>query len=111
METEPPSINLSDAEKEILLSYAYCLGAGVVENAAEVVGFFRKYAEAGHAFAQNTLGKMYFKGDWVEKDDVEAIKWLTKAAEAEVEKYALSDKKDIHTTAPDQNGFENTSAI
>ena len=81
METEPPAINLSEAEKEILLSYAYCLGAEVVENAAEVVSFFRKYAEAGHAFAQNTLGKMYFKGDWVEKNDAEAANWYRKSAE------------------------------
>jgi TPR repeat protein len=81
METELPSINLSDAEREILLSYAYCLGAEVVENADEVVGFFRKYADAGHAFAQTTLGNMYLAGHWVEKDEAQAIRWLRKSAE------------------------------
>lgn len=38
-------------------------------------------AEKGNAIAQSDLGIMYTRGDGVEKDDVEAVKWFRKAAE------------------------------
>jgi len=38
-------------------------------------------AELGDVEAQNSLGWMYYKGEEVPKDDVEAAKWFRKAAE------------------------------
>jgi len=40
---------------------------------------FRKAAEEGCAVAQSLLGAMYYLGQGVAKDDVEAAKWLRKA--------------------------------
>ena len=41
----------------------------------------QKAAEQGDAEAQNNLGRCYVKGDGVEKDEKEAVKWFRKAAE------------------------------
>ena len=42
---------------------------------------WRPLAEQGDVRAQNNLGYMYYKGEGVEKDAEEAVKWLRKAAE------------------------------
>ena len=41
----------------------------------------KKSAKQGNADAQNQLGMMYWKGEGVAKDDVQAVAWFTKAAE------------------------------
>ena len=42
---------------------------------------FTKKAEAGDAYAQFNLGLCYFGGLGVGKDEKEAVKWYTKAAQ------------------------------
>jgi len=42
---------------------------------------FEKEAAAGDAHAQYSLGRMYAKGEGIEKDSREAMMWLRKAAE------------------------------
>jgi serine/threonine protein kinase len=41
---------------------------------------YKKAAEDGYAPAQNDLGYMYMKGEGVEENDVEVVKWYRKAA-------------------------------
>lgn len=43
--------------------------------------WYTKAGEQGHIEAQYTLGKSYFKGEGVTKDNAEAAKWYRKAAE------------------------------
>ena len=45
---------------------------------------WRPLAEQGHAKAQRDLGVMYFKGEVVPQDDVEAVKWFRLAAEQQL---------------------------
>ena len=47
----------------------------------EIVKWFKKAAEQGHAEASYELGWMYYEGEGGEKDYVEAAKWYHKAAE------------------------------
>lgn len=57
----------------------YALMNGQVDKALQT---FIPLAEAqNHPYAQYMLGMMYFKGQGVEQDSVEAAKWFQKAAE------------------------------
>ena len=50
---------------------------------AEAAEWFRLAAEQGHSGAQYMLGRMYYHGHGVPKDDAEATKWILHAAEQE----------------------------
>jgi TPR repeat protein len=52
------------------------------KDETEVMERYRSEAESGSARAQSILGDMYSKGFGVSKDEVEAFKWYSKAAEA-----------------------------
>lgn len=56
-------------------------GKDAGNNTEEVVKWFRKAAEQGHADALYELGKCYDNGRDVAKDDAEAAEWFHKAAE------------------------------
>ena len=45
------------------------------------IGDLRKAAEKGDAQAQSNLGRAYYNGEGVPKDEIEALKWYRKAAE------------------------------
>lgn len=51
------------------------------EEDTEAVAWFRKAADQGNAEGAYRLGKMYTKGEGVERDPVEAGKWMLLAAE------------------------------
>lgn len=51
------------------------------EDYAAALGWFRKAADQGDAFAQAKIGNMYFKGLGVTQDYVEAMRWFRKAAD------------------------------
>ncbi len=59
------------------LGLKYASGAGVPEDDAEAVRWYRLAAEQGHAEAQWLLGSMYGDGDGVPQDDVLAYMWFT----------------------------------
>ena len=48
-------------------------------NYEKAIKWFRKAADKGHAAAQNYLGKMYSKGEGVDKNFEEAYNWYIKA--------------------------------
>ncbi len=58
----------------------YQRGAGVPQDYAEALKWYRKAAEQGNDAAENNLGALYEYGNGVEKDLGEAIKWFQKAA-------------------------------
>jgi TPR repeat protein len=69
-----------DAKQQSLLAYAYRHGPGG-RDLAESARWYRKAADQGNAYAQNTLGLIYDRGEGVAQDYVEAIKWYRKAAD------------------------------
>ncbi len=56
-------------------------GDGVPQGYVEAVKWYRLAAEQGDVWAQNKLGRMYFRGEGVPQDYVEAVKWYRLAAE------------------------------
>ena len=57
-------------------------GAGVPEDDAAAVRWYRKAAEQGNASAQNNLGWMLDNGAGVPEDDAAAVRWYRKARRA-----------------------------
>jgi hypothetical protein len=53
----------------------------VAQDNQEAVRWFRKAAEQGNAYAQGTLGVLYYNGTGVAQDYQEAVRWYRKAAE------------------------------
>ena len=67
---------------------AFCLGLAVgcsknLKEFEETKAFaeIKAKAEAGDAYTQFNLGLMYYKGEGVLKDNMEAVKWWRKAAD------------------------------
>jgi len=58
----------------------YYRGAGVKQDYAEAVRWYRKAAEQGNLWGQNALGSMYQLGMGVKQDYAEAVKWFRKSA-------------------------------
>jgi uncharacterized protein len=54
---------------------------GIQQDHAKARSWYLKAADQGHVDAQNALGAMFHWGLGGPKDDVEAVKWLRKAAE------------------------------
>ena len=69
-----------DAKQQSLLAYAYRHGPGG-RDLAESARWYRKAADQGNAYAQNTLGLIYDRGEGTSQDYVEAAKWYRKAAD------------------------------
>jgi TPR repeat protein len=63
------------------LGTMYAAGAGVPQDDAEAVKWYRMAAEQGDAGAQHNLGFMYRNGRGVPQDDAEAVRWYRMAAE------------------------------
>lgn len=53
----------------------------MLKDKTKVMNRYRKEAESGSARAQSILGDMYAKGFGINKDEVEAFKWYSKAAD------------------------------
>ena len=51
-------------------------------SAKELLALFMPLAKKGHPDAMDGIGTLYLRGDAVEKNEVEARRWLAKAAEA-----------------------------
>ena len=69
-----------DAVAQSGLGYAYELGQGVPQDAAQAVSWYRKAAEQGRAAAQYNLGHAYELGQGVPQDAVSAYMWFNLAA-------------------------------
>ena len=69
--------NAGDADAMFRVALNY----GPFFYSQEKMEWYRKAAEHGHSEAQFRLGKGYFNGSGVEKDEAEAVKWYRKAAE------------------------------
>jgi hypothetical protein len=70
------------ASEQWHLAYLYEYGgAGVKQDYAEAMKWYRKAADQGEANAQVSIGWMYSNGLGVKKDDAEAFKWYLMAAE------------------------------
>ncbi len=59
-----------------MLGLKYARGAGVLEDDAQAVRWYRLAAEQGDAEGQWLLGSMYGNGDGVPQDDVLAYMWF-----------------------------------
>jgi TPR repeat protein len=80
----------------------YAKGEGVSKDSTEAVKWFRKAVDQGNAQAQLNLGVMYFLGEGVPRNLVQAHFWLyvanAKGQEA-AKKYLAVIEKDM---TPDQ---------
>jgi TPR repeat protein len=74
----------------------YADGAGVAEDDAEAVRWYRMAAEQGDAVAQVNLGFMYANGAGVVQDDVRAYLWFNLAVAA-----SQGDERAFHVEARD----------
>lgn len=77
----------TEAAQQLALVYAQGL-AGTPRDMTRAVQLFEKAADAGNQRAQLNLGILYFRGQGVPRDLVQARAWLEKAA-AEDDPYAL----------------------
>ena len=69
------------AEGQHRLALVFINGdAGVPPNATRAVELFEKAAAQGHRRAQLNLGTLYFRGQGVQRDLVQARAWLEQAA-------------------------------
>ena len=68
------------APDQYTLGVMYAEGAGVPEDDAEAVRWYRLAAEQEHASAQYNLGFMYANGDGVPKDLLFAYMWFNLSA-------------------------------
>lgn len=71
----------TDPDKQVRLGLAHIEGKGVVVDEALAAALFRSAAVQRDADGQYQLGLLYIRGAGVEKNDIEAYKWLTLAHE------------------------------
>ena len=69
-----------DADAQFFLGSIYASGAGIPEDDAKAVYWYRKAAEQGYVSAQNSLGLMYAKGAGIPEDHMQAYAWFSVAA-------------------------------
>ncbi|AMK13762.1 Sel1 domain-containing protein [methanogenic archaeon mixed culture ISO4-G1] len=86
------------------MGYIYYFGKGVEKDLGKAAELFKRAAEMGSPYSQRFLGCMYRDGEYFTKDDKEAHKWLSRAAEqglenAKEELKALDDALRQETTA------------
>jgi TPR repeat protein len=63
-----------------LLAELNYFGQGIPVNMIEAARLYRVAAEAGHTHAQYMIGTMYLRGDGVDKDRDEGMRWLELAS-------------------------------
>jgi TPR repeat protein len=74
--------NNGDIEAMNAMGFWYEEGwSGLSKDDTQAVNWYRKAAEQGNAFAQNSLGSMYCDGQGLEKNYAQAVNWYRKAAE------------------------------
>jgi TPR repeat protein len=76
-----------EAANQLALAYAQGL-AGLPRDDARAAELFGKAAQAGHLRAELNIGILYFRGQGVKRDLVQARAWLEKAAATD-DPYAL----------------------
>ena len=73
---------LGNKEAKIILGRCYQIGIGTDINYEEAIRLMKEPAEKGCAVAQAMIGGMYLRGGYgIEKNTIEAVKWLKLAVE------------------------------
>lgn len=73
---------VGDPQQQFILGKVYYEGAGVPQNYAEALKWFRLAADQGSAESQHMLGVMYDRGDGVPQDYSRATSLYREAADA-----------------------------
>ena len=76
MQLLSPLAEQGEPEAQFRVAIMHQNGLGVVANPERALVHMRAAASAGHALAQHGLGFMYLHGEGIERDPVEAAKWL-----------------------------------
>lgn len=79
---------LGHAGAEFMLGVMYFYGRGVDREYSLASIWFFKSARQGNPAAQLAFGSMFIRGVGVSRDRVEAYKWLSLAAESDIERIA-----------------------
>lgn len=93
-----PLAELGDAEAQYNMGVMYDEGAGVDQDLAIAVSWYRKAAEQGFIDAQTNLGMMLYHGQGIPRDHHEAAAWFKQAAsqgDQEAAKYLDLVEKEL----------------
>ncbi|KAI9339328.1 hypothetical protein BDR26DRAFT_862238 [Obelidium mucronatum] len=71
--------SMAISQSQCRLANLYYLGFGTQQNYRKAFYWYKKASEHDFAFAQYMLGYMYDKGQWVEKNEVDAVAWKNRA--------------------------------
>jgi TPR repeat protein len=63
------------------VAHCYEEGLGTIKNLKEAINWYKKSAELGNCYAQNSLGYMFEEGLGVERDEAKAVEWYTLSAD------------------------------
>ena len=88
--TPPPAPKPAVKELTPVELYNKAVAFNREKKYSEAAPLFRQAAEKGHADAQNFLGIYYSEGNYVTKNEQEAVKWYKKSAD-QGNKYAQSN--------------------
>jgi TPR repeat protein len=74
--------NTGDARAQTLVAIAFDWGrGGEAQDFAQAMTWYRKAADQGNAWAQNSVGALYHNGQGVKQDYAQAMTWYRKAAD------------------------------
>ena len=82
----------------------YHQGQGVDQDYSKALREYKRAAQMGNKYAQNTLGNMYMSGQGAPADLTQAIGWFEKAA-------ALKHEGAISRLALLKEGLEKTETV
>jgi TPR repeat protein len=71
-----PKAMAGNASAQHNLGFMYEKGYGVPRNPAIAASWYQKSANQGYPAGQLALGRLYFEGDGLQRDLVEAYKWM-----------------------------------
>ncbi len=71
-----PKALAGNASAQHNLGFMYEKGYGVARNPAAAASWYQKSANQGYPAGQLALGRLYFEGDGLRRDLVEAYKWM-----------------------------------
>jgi len=83
-----PKALAGDASAQHNLGYMYEKGYGVPHNGAVAASWYQKSANQGNPAGQLALGRLYFEGDGVARDLVQAYKWMYLAGRGTTKAFA-----------------------
>ncbi|SFE41292.1 tetratricopeptide repeat protein [Roseivivax sediminis] len=94
-------VSARDAEAAFAEGERQANGDGVVQSHAAAVSAYEEAARAGHAAAQNRLGRLNFEGLGTPRDRDAALDWFAKAADGGAPEHLFDYARALEATGDD----------